>query len=326
MDKIDGNVFGSLLQFFLGALKELDENGTTREQYLQYGIGICSIVLLITFFIWVVQIIKPFFLNRSQMMVCLMVVVLAFLLGPWGPSFLNIGDLTVTSVNGPDLHIYGGQSYIEIGSWRLGDHLDTAHFLFATGGKPAVIFRSDATVHVGSAWHYDGGIGTRKWHVGTKRNSPPDWPGVIAGPGYIEFAGVWRLGVVGTDYLSLGHKSGDKHATVAVWRSDGSFFPGPRNEELSPWVSQTVADVKVGYKSIQIGNFIISESFLPCVGVNRLVIANTLTKKAAYVAQAGQNAPTTAFKYSDHDFFPADIFKRPMYDWSKLRPLCSDSQ
>ena len=129
----------------------------------------------------------------------------------------------------------GGDGFIELGQWRVGN-VDGDHFSFShSSGKTAVMFRKDGTVHSGprtdhSLWSRPGG---------SVRN-------VKFSRDVVEFSGAWRLGDYDDNHMSLAHKDG---YTAMIWRKDGTRHTGPPSrwgaskDQQSTWRKELVEGV-----------------------------------------------------------------------------------
>ena len=116
--------------------------------------------------------------------------------------------------------IKGGNQFIELGLWRIGIY-DYHHFCFThKSGYTSVIYRSDGTIHPGPRTDFN------LWE-----KPSANVENVVFGENYIEFGGIWRLGQINPQHLSLSNLSGK---TCMIWRSDGTKHPGPRTD-FSGW-------------------------------------------------------------------------------------------
>merc|ERR1740130_48507 len=170
-------------------------------------------------------------------------------------------DLFYAKKSMSDAGISGGDGFISVGSWKLGtksftnsnysgntNYFVINHCYGLTGKKTtAQVFKSDGTVHPGPRTDFN------------LCNAPGSWDGkptnVHSGNGYIEFAGVWRIGNIDNTHLSIAHKDIKTGITktAMIWRKDGTRHPGPRTD-YSPWSRSMGGQVRYGYRFLQFGD------------------------------------------------------------------------
>jgi len=144
-----------------------------------------------------------------------------------------------------------GPSFIQIGSWRLGQ-VDGTHFSIAHRDSTAQIFRSDGTLHNGPRQDYS----TWSRSTGPAR-------GITFGDRLLVI-GSFRLGDVDGTHFSVGHVDGQ---TIQIYRSDGHLFPGPRTDynvlaRYPQWHCESIqeafgtcAGITAGHNFLQLGDW-----------------------------------------------------------------------
>lgn len=128
------------------------------------------------------------------------------------------------------LGFVGGDRFLKIGRWYMGD-IDGAHFSFAhENGNTAVIYRSDGTIHEGNGHRTD-------WNVVARPVGKI--VGVVFGFKYVTM-GQWRLGDVDGWHFSISHKDG---FTAQIWRGDGTRHCGANSnrKDWGTWLADRTA-------------------------------------------------------------------------------------
>jgi hypothetical protein len=154
----------------------------------------------------------------------------------------------------------GGDGFIQVGSWRIGN-VDGQHFSLSHKlGNTAIIYRSDGTVHGGP--RKDFGLWDKPFL--------DEATNVVIGDRYIEFGGHWRLALTQIQHLSIGHKGGK---TAFIWRADGARFGGPRDDFNGFMIEEAGPNyIRWTDRSLQIGEFRIVE-----MDPNHISIAGSMT-------------------------------------------------
>ncbi|CAE7664347.1 unnamed protein product [Symbiodinium pilosum] len=135
-----------------------------------------------------------------------------------------------------------GDRFIQLGDWRLAAIDDTHFSISHKDGQTAQIYRSDGTLHPGPRTSYNA------WHrpIGFAY-------GIAFGSSFIQI-GLFRLGMVDDNHLSISHKWG---SVSQVFRGDGTLHPGPRSDYDLWKVRSTgpAAGITFGDRFLQIGRF-----------------------------------------------------------------------
>eukprot|EP00947_MAST-08B_sp_MAST-8B-sp1_P002208 g2208.t1 len=132
-----------------------------------------------------------------------------------------------------------GDRFIQFGTssaWRFAD-INTTHSSIAYGGKTAVIYRSDGTIHPGPRTDYQASgraVTGSLASLGSSSSSSGDG-GISGGDGWIQ-VGRWRVGTYGFEGSKRGDTNHfvwsqcDTRKTAQIFRNDGTIHPGPHSD------------------------------------------------------------------------------------------------